>query len=180
MTITHTIDRRMLEAADYWEEEDRSHGCYCAICLSPGGVTRYQSMEELPEGHVPLLATDYGICCNCGLDTTGVKIPGRCGYQRWEPAYQIGVFDTDRAWGGSEEGGWWYDCGHRVRLLNRVFYTKSSAYAACRRVNGWLHLMRPDWVQISSVNYGGGHFEARIYPQGQVPDAFPQHNPHYE
>jgi len=89
--ITHTIDLRMLHDTELLsdllresEPRDPSHGRYCAPCLSPGGDVQYRTVEELPRDHVPLLEDDYGICCNCGLDTDGEKIPGRAGYQRWE------------------------------------------------------------------------------------------------
>ena len=40
------------------------------------------------------------------------------------------VFETDRAYGGPEEGGWYFDCGEPIdHPLNRVFATIEEARA---------------------------------------------------
>lgn len=49
-----------------------------------------------------------GLCCEyCGCE---VK------YHKDEKAtwWSVAVYETDRAYGGPEEGGWWYDCGHMI------------------------------------------------------------------
>ena len=31
--------------------------------------------------------------------------------------WKISIYSMDREYGGCEEGGWWYDCGDKVGLL---------------------------------------------------------------
>jgi len=33
-----------------------------------------------------------------------------------DPVY-VGVYEVGRAYGGAEEGGWWYDCGELVKVV---------------------------------------------------------------
>ena len=95
--------------------------------------------------------------------------------------YYVAVYEIGCAYGGPEEGGWWYDTGElseRVRV--RGYRTRDQASAVCRRINGWLDRMRADWVRSPrSVVYAGGHFEARVY-KGLPPKFFPQSRPFYE
>lgn len=95
--------------------------------------------------------------------------------------FEIAIYERDRAYGGSEEGGWWYDTGERMRVLKRKFTDEEHARAACRRVNGWLACMRPSWVRSSgSMAYDGGEYGARVYPVGESPEHYPQSRPYYE
>ncbi|CAG0982501.1 hypothetical protein RHIZO_01814 [Rhizobiaceae bacterium] len=34
--------------------------------------------------------------------------------------YVLAFYEIDRAYGGPEEGGWWYDTGRLVRILAHV------------------------------------------------------------
>jgi hypothetical protein len=46
----------------------------------------------------------------------------------------VAVYKTGKAYGGPEEGGWWYYCGEHVRTV-RVFKNEDSAIAFCQRMN---------------------------------------------
>ena len=49
-----------------------------------------------------------GLCCGeCGVEVKHYKDEKAT----W---WSVGVYETDRAYGGPEEGGWWYDCGNMV------------------------------------------------------------------
>lgn len=46
----------------------------------------------------------------------------------------LAFYEIDRAWGGPEEGGWWYDTGTFVRVI-ALHYHDEAAVAAMRRAN---------------------------------------------
>lgn len=181
MRITHT--RRPGRFKQFHDEEelfpvDISIATYCAPCMS--GDDEYTSWYQIPDGHVPLLEDDDGVCCNCGRHTDGSMVPGEAGQERWIRHFQIAVYELDRAYGGPEEGGWWYDTGERVRVFKRVFKGKNAAYAMRNRIDAALERHRPKWVRsLGSVTYHGGHLSARVYPAGQCPEHTPESRPHY-
>lgn len=93
--------------------------------------------------------------------------------------YSVAVYEVDRAWGGSEEGGWWYDCGDLVRVVKR-FRDEGEAFRYARRMNDKLHsrMYYYGWPTSSSVAYAGGEYEARVL-DGKVPESFPEGRPIY-
>lgn len=97
-----------------------------------------------------------------------------------EETHWVAVYEMDRAYGGSEEGGWWYDCGDRVeRCKVRTYPSEAAARSAAQRINGWLERMRPEWVRSTgSVAYAGGVFRARVYRR-PAPAHFPTERPYY-
>lgn len=89
----------------------------------------------------------------------------------------VTLYKTDRAYGGPEEGGWWYECGEVVRsfpvaTLRRAERILSfvQKIADCRNKDGGNH-------DLSSVNCEG-YFVACIE---DAPAAnYPAVTPHYE
>ena len=47
----------------------------------------------------------------------------------------LGVYKTDRLFGGHEEGGWYYDAGERVKEGKRLYTDKDKAYRAAFSYN---------------------------------------------
>jgi hypothetical protein len=92
--------------------------------------------------------------------------------------YRIAVYELDRAYGGPEEGGWWYDTGERVRIIERDFADYETACAACRRCNDWLDTLQRGARPVSSVAYRGGRYGTRVFRN--PPAFYPQHRPIYE
>lgn len=92
--------------------------------------------------------------------------------------YILALYEVDRAYGGPEEGGWWYDTGDLQRVL-RVFPTEERAYAAARRCNGWLDKLQRHCRDVSSVIYDGGRYAAQVFERN-APDHYPVVRPHYE
>ena len=64
--------------------------------------------------------------------------------------YVVAFYAVDRAYGGPEEGGWWFDTGELVRL-HRVCLTEAAAARLAVRANRLLDL----------VQRGQGAFAAR-------------------
>jgi hypothetical protein len=107
-------------------------------------------------------------------------------YHRWNTradrhSYIVAVYDTALAYGGPEEGGWWYDHGSLTRIM-RIFRHKEGAYRYCRRLNGHLHsrLYGPNQGkrEKSSV-LSDGVFQAAVYTD-YAPKHFPEVRPRYE
>jgi len=96
-------------------------------------------------------------------------------------AYTVAVYLCDRAYGGPEEGGWWYDCGvpsEEHAHFTRGFKREKAAYAYARRLN---ERYAEQWNQgrrdISSV-LSEGQFYAEAHEGTPAP--YPKVRPHYE
>jgi hypothetical protein len=92
-------------------------------------------------------------------------------------AHALAIYEIDKAYGGPEEGGWWFDTGERLAIV-RHFDDPEKAFAACRRANAWLDRIQTGQRPVSSVLYNGGRLAARVYRN--PPAFFPQERPRYE
>jgi hypothetical protein len=95
--------------------------------------------------------------------------------------FAVNLYLIDRAFGGHEEGGWYFDCGEPVlHPLNRVFehYADAEKYFhdECLPAEKELNQGRPS---ISSV-LSQGRYHFRIGSEFEVPAPFPSERPHYE
>lgn len=98
--------------------------------------------------------------------------------------FVVSVYLADRAYGGPEEGGWYYDCGYPATeygQFTRVFGKKAeqAALAYKRRLDRHLikHLnkgRRPKWSVASD-----GVYEA-VLDRGEFPGPYPTERPYYE
>lgn len=92
--------------------------------------------------------------------------------------YILAAYELDQAYGGPEEGGWYYDTGDLRRVLG-ARKDKEAAYATCRRLNALLGTLQRDHRRVSSVLYGGGRYAVRVY-KGHAPSHYPLERPYYE
>lgn len=92
--------------------------------------------------------------------------------------FVVAFYEIDRAYGGSEEGGWWYDCGTLERL-HAVCKTQDAANAIARRANRLLRHLQRNSRGVSSVAYTGGHYCAEVY-EDTAPASYPETRPYYE
>jgi hypothetical protein len=94
--------------------------------------------------------------------------------------FAVNLYLIDRAFGGREEGGWWYDCGQPVlHPLNRVFETLEEAQHHqhfCLDVQDQLNEGLPS---INSV-LSQGQYRFYVGDEGELPAPFPAVKPHYE
>ena len=96
--------------------------------------------------------------------------------------YCVSIYKIDRAYGGPEEGGWWYTCGEPILEFGahtRCFHILEEAqdYQALLEKTLIVELnegRRP----ISSV-LSEGVFESYL-DENQYPESFPKVRPHYE
>ena len=73
--------------------------------------------------------------------------------------YVVAFYAVDRAYGGPEEGGWWFDTGELVRL-HRVCLTEAAAARLAVRANRLLDLVQRGHCRLDSVLYAGGRYRA--------------------
>jgi len=93
----------------------------------------------------------------------------------------LGFYEDDRAFGGPEEGGCWYDTGELVRAFGSE-RNEDAAYARCRRANHLLRFFQDKNRNVRSTGsmaYSGGQFSARVF-KNALPAFFPEERPHYE
>ena len=92
--------------------------------------------------------------------------------------YCVAVYMIDKAYGGAEEGGWWYTYGDLVKLL-KVFGNEKQAYDYANRLNDRLETtLNKGRRSISSV-LSEGRYSAKVY-ENSPPQHFPEVTPHYE
>jgi hypothetical protein len=92
--------------------------------------------------------------------------------------WTVSLFLVDRAYGGPEEGGWWYTCGEPVldeRL--RAFNNRDEADAYARGLRPVEEEMNKGRPSTGSVLSRG---EYQYHVQEGWPKAFPEVRPHYE
>ena len=101
--------------------------------------------------------------------------------------YTVAVYLEDRAYGGPEEGGWYYTCGERrdnpeeTGCVPAIFRASDEAlaieccYQTNQRLNATLNKGRRE---ISSV-LSEGRYVARVC-EGYPEERFPLVRPHYE
>ena len=87
--------------------------------------------------------------------------------------WTVAVYDVDRQYGGSEEGGWWFDTGTLIRKAIVETYER-----ACELREEW-EVEFPYTRKRYSV-LGGEDYNVDIIEGADVPLTFPEVYPHYE
>lgn len=96
--------------------------------------------------------------------------------------YTVAVHEIDQCYGGSEEGGWWYDCGVPARQhagYTRVFSSRTKAIRYMQRLNRETVPGLREGREYWSAAYAGGDFRA-VLQEGTNARPFPQQFPRYE
>ncbi|MFT4026817.1 MAG: hypothetical protein QM676_08465 [Novosphingobium sp.] len=91
--------------------------------------------------------------------------------------YIVALYEVDRAYGGPEDGGWYFDTGELVRLL-ALAPTEDRAVSIASRANRLLDRLQRHRRPVSSVLYDGGRHTAIVY-EWTAPPSFPEQRPHY-
>lgn len=116
-------------------------------------------------------------CTEC--DTSPCQ--GKCKEKNMPSFYCVSIYMTDRAYGGPEEGGWWYGTGEPVKELGmhtRCFHILEEAqeYAEVLR-NTILPDLNKGRRPISSV-LSEGQFDVQI-DEDEYPAPYPKERPYY-
>lgn len=96
-----------------------------------------------------------------------------------EPRYTgtfVNVYLTDRAYGGSEEGGWWYDCGEAIS--SEQYATDDEADQALTEKRRWCEEENADRRSDINSVLSEGRYVVCLEPEPA--QDYPQTRPHYE
>lgn len=127
------------------------------------GWTSYEYTKFTEEETEKFNLPDEGVWEKDGLDVS-------IGMNEADPFY-VAVYEVDRAYGGAEEGGWWYDCGELVKVV--IASSRDEAEA----IRDKLREEYPNTGKRSSVLYGEDYdvgIETR-FPETH----FPSRTPYY-
>jgi hypothetical protein len=92
--------------------------------------------------------------------------------------YTVSIYLIDLAYGGPEEGGWFYRCGEpQATEHTRAFKTRKAAVAYRERLAPALAALNEGLPPISSVN-SQGRYDA-IIDEDALPAPFPAERPFY-
>lgn len=102
------------------------------------------------------------------------------------PYYEVAIYLHNRAYGGPEEGGWWYDTYERCMGTSALpaqpvsFTDYQKACVAKQCLEEWIDLAYPDNkdIDIGSVN-SPGRYVALAFT-GKAPPYLPRNTPHFE
>ena len=92
-------------------------------------------------------------------------------------SYLVAWYETYRQYGGSEEGGWYYDSGELIRVF-RAFQSEEHAFNVARRANQLMQNLQRNNRSVGSILYSGGRYVACVY-QHKAPTCYPESRPHY-
>jgi hypothetical protein len=94
--------------------------------------------------------------------------------------FSVSIHLVDRAFGGPEEGGWWFDYGEpdgEFWSYTRLFATEEEAVEYGETLNPVIRRLNRGRPEISSVLSKG---EYRWVIQDGYPHVWPHSKPHYE
>lgn len=92
--------------------------------------------------------------------------------------YSVHLFLVDQAYGGAEEGGWWYMVGSpEDHPANKTFKTKAQAVTYKRSLEDLEDELNEGRRSIDSV-LSEGEFRFLVSEGEALP--FPEFKPHYE
>ena len=93
-----------------------------------------------------------------------------------EGPYYVNLYDTNRQYGGPEEGGWWYDSGEFVECR--------GVFGSLERAEQAADSMEADIAQLREGLYPPGSMLCTGWPLLRVQDHagknYPEKRPHYE
>lgn len=93
--------------------------------------------------------------------------------------WHVTLFLHDQAYGGGEEGGWWYDTDLRINSpLNRSFLFRKWAYEYQKSLEGEMERKNEGRLPTSSVLSDGIY--VMIVTVGAPAEFYPEVRPHYE
>lgn len=99
-----------------------------------------------------------------------------------EKQYHVCVYLHDQAYGGSEEGGWWFDTYQLSRdhaRLNRSFWLETSARRYAQRLETVLADLNAGRRGVTSV-LSEGVYDFLLIEKEVPAEFYPHQRPHYE
>lgn len=94
--------------------------------------------------------------------------------------FVVAVYYRDLAYGGPEEGGWYYEYGEKYSgIPEQSFPDRVSASGYRRLLQHSLNKHENNGRRRISSVLSEGDYQARVYPD-EAPAHFPEQRPHYE
>jgi hypothetical protein len=98
--------------------------------------------------------------------------------------YFIHKHEVSLAYGGPEEGGWWYDTGDPVDdwVPEGPFMNEDDAHARCRELNEQEHVRaekEEEYNYTSVLSYRSTHYGYSV-EETTIMRPYPEMRPHYE
>lgn len=95
-------------------------------------------------------------------------------------SYTVALYETDRAYGGPEEGGWFYTTGYiRKELFKPItFRTAQEAVEFMKSKQEWVDQLNKGRKPPGSMQCSGW-YAFSSYAGDTVPNVFPRHAPAY-
>ena len=90
----------------------------------------------------------------------------------------VNVYLVDKAWGGPEEGGWFYDYGLPEVGQCTLVFSKADAKQAIRKAREWCNVENGERRSDTSSVLSEGRYEVALEPQEAK--AWPSTRPYYE
>lgn len=119
-------------------------------------------------------------CRSCNFIDSELCFPsGKCpqceGDSEYIGPFYVNTYLVDRAYGGSEEGGWWYDCGEPID--SRQCDTYEEALKVREEREMWCRENNKGRRPLYSVLSNG---EYRTSLEAHFAKIWPDRKPHYE
>jgi hypothetical protein len=94
--------------------------------------------------------------------------------------YMVGIYKVDRAFGGHEEGGWWFDFGELQRRSPKTFTEIEKARNYREKLQAKLDRIFNNRGSASDINsvLCDGIIQAEIH-QDILPEFWPETTPRY-
>lgn len=99
--------------------------------------------------------------------------------------YYIHKHEVALAYGGPEEGGWWFDTGRPVEDFDSTrykYHSEENAYTMCRELNN-LEYKREDreedYGYTSVLAYKSTHYAYSVHETRHM-ESYPKEIPYYE
>lgn len=99
-----------------------------------------------------------------------------------KPRWHVHEFDISQVYGGSEEGGWWFDSGNPTGRKLGPFDCEETAIRYCRGLNDVENNRQEeeeDYGYTSVLSYRSNHYSWRV-ENSAVAYPYPANRPHYE
>ena len=108
----------------------------------------------------------------CGDCSANVEL------ERERPAdwFSVAVYELNRAYGGPEEGGWYYDTGTRVDETVRTFRNTSEGREDAEKYLDSLHALH---FPYRAEHRDSPCYTSRVHPETLPDQGFPRHRPVY-
>lgn len=165
--VAYPVFTTRCETCGHWEDDHTQWGPkehhYCSTCndlLAAHDKDPETYAEPKPVNH-PFVAPES---------------PAWSDVQRTQ--WHINVYELDRAYGGAEEGGWWYDCGeliHTIPVMDEDI-TDDEIEKLCDLLEK-IYPAKTDY-DVGSVLYSGGAYAVVVEPKEG--ESYPQERPRYE